>query len=108
MSRGAGAWRASRDGSGRARLAPLMLGLALCGAGPLEARPQARDAVPDGVPPGFEPVDVREEVDEIEREQVRKLEEQVDIEMHYQSASPERMLRARYGGATWNLYEPYE
>jgi hypothetical protein len=65
------------------------------------------DAVPQGVPPGFEPVDVSREVEEIQARKVRELERQAEVDMDYRYASPERYIRTRYGGATWNLYEPF-
>jgi hypothetical protein len=81
---------------------------------PLGAHAQAAedarhgDAVPGGVPPGYEAAEVDEEVAEVRARRVRELERQVDTEMYYRTATPERSLRARYGGATWNLYEPYD
>lgn len=65
------------------------------------------DAVPEGVPPGFHPVDVGEEVGQIEARERRELEQQGAVDMDYRYATPERWIRARYGGATWNLYEPF-
>lgn len=69
---------------------------------------QHRDAVPQAVPEGYEPVDVSEEVRQIEQRQHRELELQADRDVSGRYETPERRLRARYGGATWNLYEPYE
>jgi hypothetical protein len=89
------------------------VGLLVAQSVPPSARAQAAedarhsDAVP-GVPPGYQAAEVDEEVAEIRAQRVRELERQVDAERYYRTASPERSLRARYGGATWNLYEPYE
>lgn len=66
------------------------------------------DAVPSGIPPGFEPVDVQEEVAEIRRRKVEKMARQVDADIHYRRVTSEQRIRARYGGPTWNLYGPYE
>jgi hypothetical protein len=66
------------------------------------------DAVPSGREPGFEPVDVSKEMEEIRRRDARRMEEQVKADVYYRNVTPERRLRARYGSATWNLYEPYE
>jgi hypothetical protein len=93
------------------RLAVLLLASALAapvltGLSPEQERHE--DAVPSGAPPGFEPVDVEEEVSEIRRREVRKMEEQVDADIHYRRVTAEQRIRARYGSATWNLYEPYE
>ena len=70
-------------------------------------RGQHDDAVPSGRRPGFEPMDISEEMEEIQRRQERELEQQVDADRHYRTVSSEPRLRARYGSATWNLYEPY-
>jgi hypothetical protein len=66
------------------------------------------DAVPSARKPGFEPVDVSAEMEEIRSRDLRRMQEQVDAEAYYRHTTPERRLRARYGSATWNLYEPYE
>lgn len=66
------------------------------------------DAVPSARPPGFEPVDVQEEVEAIRAKELRELERQVDADAYYRNITAEQRIRARYGGATWNLYEPYE
>ncbi len=70
-------------------------------------RGQHEDAVPSGRLPGFEPVDIAEEMEQIQRRKQRELEQQVDADRHYRTVSSEPRLRARYGSATWNLYEPY-
>ena len=64
------------------------------------------DAVPS-VPPGFEPVDVSVEVEQIRARKARELEQQVGTEMYWRRVTPERRMRARYGAATWNMYEPF-
>ena len=64
------------------------------------------DAVPSGAPPGFEPVDVSQEVSEIQRRNNRAMARQVDADAHYRRVTSEDRIRARYGSATWNLYEP--
>jgi hypothetical protein len=68
---------------------------------------QHRDAAPSGLPPGFEPVDVEEGVAEAQARETRELEQQVDAETDYRRLTAEPALRARYGSATWSLYEPY-
>jgi hypothetical protein len=52
-------------------------------------------------------VDVGREVAEIEMRERRKIEQDAAVDMDYRYATPERRIRARYGGATWNLYDPY-
>lgn len=69
--------------------------------------PRYEDARPPSAPPGFEPVDVREEVQQQQREQARELLEQAEIDRYYRTLTPETRIRARYGSATWDLYDPY-
>ncbi|MDJ0852425.1 MAG: hypothetical protein QNK04_28980 [Myxococcota bacterium] len=78
---------------------PLLLGI-----GPSDRRHQ--DAVPSGAPPGFEPIDVSGEVAQIQRRNTRAMERQVDADIHYRRVTAEHRIRARYGAATWNLYDP--
>lgn len=90
--------------------AAALAGLLLLGIS-AEDSPQGQqhtDAVPSGRQPGFEPVDVSEEIEEIRSRELRQLEQQVEADVYYRNVTPERRLRARYGSATWNLYEPYE
>ena len=94
----------SRD---RRRLAGLGTAAALAWAGAAGAQSRHEDARPPERPPGFEPVDVEQEVQERQAERRQELESQAEVDMRYRYASPERDLRARYGSATWNLYEPY-
>ena len=65
------------------------------------------DAVPGALPPGYEVLDVSEEMEEIRRRDVRELEQQADVDARYRRVTPEARIRARYGSATWNLYEPH-
>jgi hypothetical protein len=92
-----------------AALAALLCVPALAGISPGEKPPRGghQDAAPSGRPPGFEPVDVEEEVAEVRARETRALEQQVDIESDYRQMTAEPWLRARYGSATWSLYEPY-
>ncbi len=86
-------------------LASAFLALALLpGISPGQKRHQ--DAVPSGAPPGFEPVDVSQEVSEIRRRNNRAMARQVDADAHYRRVTSEDRIRARYGSATWNLYDP--
>ena len=65
------------------------------------------DATPSGIPPGFEPVDVSEDMPRIEERRRREMQRDVDREFEGRHVTPERRIRARYGGATWNLYDPF-
>ncbi len=68
---------------------------------------QHSDAVPGALPPGYEVMDVSEEMEQIRSREVRELEQQVDVDARYRTITPEARIRARYGSATWNLYEPH-
>ena len=76
-------------------------------AGAVQGQQRYEDASPSGIPPGFEPVDVSEDMQRIENRRQREMEQQVDRDIHYRYATPERRIRARYGGATWNMYDPF-
>lgn len=95
-------------GGAAARLLAAALGSLLLLGIQAEDSPQHDDAVPSGRRPGFEPVDISEEMEEIQQRQEREMEQQVDADRHYRTMSSEPRLRARYGAATWNLYEPME
>lgn len=87
-------------------LASAFLALALLlGISPGKKRHE--DAVPSGAPPGFEPVDVSEDVAKIQRRNNRAMADQVNADAHYRRVTAEDRIRARYGSATWNLYEPH-
>ena len=98
--------RGAQTRSGRRRLAGLAAAVALALAGAAGAQTQHQDALPPKYPPGYEPVDVEAEVREKQAEDRQKLQSDVDFEMRARTTAPEARLRARYGSATWNLYEP--
>ena len=62
---------------------------------------------PLAAPPGFEPVDISEDMHEIEVRKQREMYNSVDRELDMRYVTPERRIRARYGGATWNMYDPF-
>ena len=92
-------------GSAARLLAAALMSLLLLGIQPGESRPKHDDAVPSGRRPGFEPMDISEEMEQIQRREERELERQVDADRHYRTISSEPRMRARYGSATWNLYD---
>jgi hypothetical protein len=89
-------------------LAGLAAVAALALAGAAFAQAQHEDAQPPRYPPGFEPVDVTEEVRERQQQDAEKMERDVDFATRARYTAPEQRLRARYGSATWNLYEPHD
>jgi len=88
-------------------LALAVAALLLLGIAGEDGRETHTDAVPTTRPPGFEPVDISEEMEQVRARRTREMQRQVDADIHYRTISSEPRLRARYGGATWNLYEPY-
>jgi hypothetical protein len=93
---------------GRSRRLGVLTGLAVALAGAAFAQAQHEDARPPRFPPGFEAVDVTEEVRERQQEEAERLERDVDFSTRARYTAPERRLRARYGSATWNLYDPHD
>ena len=86
----------------------LLVGLTLpVAAGSIQAEKRYRDATPEGIPPGFEPVDVSSDMEVIRRREQRQIEREAEIDINARYVTPERRIRARYGGATWNLYDPF-
>jgi hypothetical protein len=102
MHRGAQARGRTRRVPGLAAAAAVVL------AGAAFAQTQHEDAQPPRYPPGFEPVDVTEEVQERQRQEQEQLARDVDFATEARYTAPERRLRARYGSATWNLYDPHQ
>ena len=84
----------------------LTFGLAT-GVGAVQEESRYRDAAPSGVPEGFEPVDISEEMHNVEVRRQREMERDVERGMRARYDTPERRIRARYGGATWNMYDPF-
>lgn len=86
----------------------LALGLALPIAVPaVQGQQTYQDGAPRGVPPGFEPVDVSSDMERIESRRQREIQQDAAVDMDYRYATPERRMRARYGGSTWNMYDPF-
>jgi len=89
-------------------LATALLVLALAaGAGASQGQQQYEDGTPSGIPPGFEPVDISEDMHQIEVRKQREMYNSVDRDLDMRYVTPERRIRARYGGATWNMYDPF-
>ena len=76
-------------------------------AGATDEQPRYRDAAPTGIPEGFEPVDISEEMHQVESQRTQEMYRDVDRGMRARYDTPERRIRARYGGATWNMYDPF-
>jgi hypothetical protein len=72
-----------------------------------QGQQQYEDGTPSGIPPGFEPVDISEDMHEIEVRKQREMYNSVDRDLDMRYVTPERRIRARYGGATWNMYDPF-
>ena len=90
------------------RVLVLLLALGLAGAaGAVRGQPRYEDGSPSSIPPGFEPVDISEDMRQIESRKQREMYRDVDMDLNYRYATPERRIRARYGGATWNMYDPF-
>jgi hypothetical protein len=86
----------------------LVLAAALTGgAGAVQGQQRYEDGAPSGIPPGFEPVDVSDDMHQIEARKQREMYNDVDRDLDWKYATPERRIRARYGGATWNMYDPF-
>jgi hypothetical protein len=96
-----------RGGSVARRIAVGLAALLLLGITAEQQQPGHSDAVPTGRRPGFEPMDISEEMEQVRTRRARELERQADADTYYRRATPERRMRARYGGPTWNLYEPW-
>lgn len=94
-------------GSAARSLAIALAAVFLLGIAGGETQGGHSDAVPTGRRPGFEPMDISEEMEQVRTQRARELESQVDADAYYRRVTPERRMRARYGGATWNLYEPW-
>ena len=76
-------------------LAALALTLGLASAvGASQGQARYEDAKPSGVPPGFEPVDVSEDMREIEARKQREMYNSVDRDLDMRYATPERRIRA--------------
>jgi len=76
-------------------------------AGAVQGQPRYEDGTPSGVPPGFEPVDISEDMHRIESRRNREIQRDAQRDLDYRHVTPERRIRARYGGATWNMYDPF-
>ena len=94
-------------GSAARCLAVALAAVFLLGISGGETQGRHSDAVPTGRRPGFEPIDISEEMEQVRTRRARELERQVDADTYYRRATPERRMRARYGGATWNLYDAW-
>jgi hypothetical protein len=105
MQRGAQARGRPRRRAARPALAALAAACVLALTSAALAQTQHEDAQPPRYPPGFEPVDVTEEVRERQQQEAEKMERDVDFSTRARYTAPEQRLRARYGSATWNLYE---
>ena len=105
MHRGAEARGRSRRLATRTALAGLAAAAAVALADAAFAQTQHEDAQPPRYPPGFEPVDVTEEVRERQQQEAEKMERDVDFSTRARYTSAEQRLRARYGSATWNLFD---
>jgi hypothetical protein len=89
-------------------LAAALLGLGLTAvAAAVQGQQRYEDGSPSGIPPGFEPVDISGDMEQIDNRRQREMDQQVDREMYQRYDTPERRIRARYGGATWNMYDPF-
>ena len=108
MHRGAQARSRARRLATRAALAGLAAAGALAWAGAALGQAQHEDAQPPRYPPGFEPVDVTQEVRERQRQDAERMQRDVDFATEARYTAPERRLRAQYGSATWNLYDPHD
>jgi hypothetical protein len=84
----------------------LAFGLA-AGSGTSQGTQRYEDGTPSGIPPGFEPVDISEDMHQIEVRKQREMYNSIDRELDMRYVTPERRIRARYGGATWNMYDPF-
>jgi hypothetical protein len=93
---------------GLAALAGFAAAASVALTGAAFAQTQHEDAQPPRYPPGFEPVDVTEEVRERQQREAERMARDVDFETQARYTAPERRLRARYGSATWNLYDPHQ
>jgi len=62
------------------------------------------DAVPSAIPPGFKPMDVSAEVEQIRARETAKMAGDVDADIYYRRVTGEDRMRARYGSSTWNMY----
>ena len=94
-------------GSVARRLAVALAAVFLLGISGGETQGRHSDAIPTGRRPGFEPMDISEEMEQVRTRRAQELERQVDADAYYRRVTPERRMRARYGAATWNLYEPW-
>ena len=100
-----------RSGGGSAALLLLLLlaAFALTGVSPNERAPRgaARDAVPTGRPEGMQVMDISADMERVRSRRMREMRQQVDADNHYRHVTAETRMRARYGAATWNMYEPH-
>ena len=94
-------------GSAARRFAVALAAVFLLGISGGETQGRHSDAIPTGRRPGFEPMDISEEMEQVRSRRVQEMERQVDADAYYRRGTPERRMRARYGAATWNLYEPW-